>query len=225
MPGLAAGGPPHHRAQSRRQVLPLTFVERVASLCLQDPGGEWEGGAWEELASNTPDPLIWHTPRSISLAPPPGGPSCHGRAVPRALRRSDTTAQREGLSTRTCLEHITGDTTRLTPVSRQNKKPLAAKDKMSKEGGEGLRERLREGEIDGVSGKGSGSERKGLGAKGGCDSNENLVGRSVRPQVGHQWWSGTMVVFSPFPQLSDSGLDAELRRGSPGVAIPHCSGN
>ncbi|CAL8375643.1 unnamed protein product [Arctogadus glacialis] len=66
---------------------------------------------------------------------------------------------------------------------------------------------------------------RGLGAKGGCDSNENLVGRSVRPQVGHQWGSGTMVVFSPFPQLSDSGLDAELRRGSPGVAAPHCSGN
>ncbi|CAL8375644.1 unnamed protein product [Arctogadus glacialis] len=81
MPGLAAGGPPYHRAQSRRQVPPLTFVERVASLCLQDPGGEWEGGAWEELASNTPDPLIWHTPRSISLAPPPGGPSCHGRST------------------------------------------------------------------------------------------------------------------------------------------------
>ena len=40
------------------------------------------------------------------------------------------------------------------------RQPLAAKDKMSKEGGEGLRERLREGEIDGVSGKGSGSERK-----------------------------------------------------------------
>ncbi|CAL8291467.1 unnamed protein product [Boreogadus saida] len=61
---------------------------------------------------------------------------------------------------------------------------------------------------------------RGLGAKGECDSNENLVGRSVRPQVGHQWRSGATVVFSPFPQLSDSGLDAELRQGVPRGRCP-----